>query len=90
MPLQERREKINIKDKSLTISKQCNLLSIHRSGLYYKPNAEKEENLKIMELLDKQYFETPFYGVLRLTAHFQNLGFRINIKRMRRLMKLVN
>ena len=43
-----------------------------------------------MELLDKKYFETPFYGVLRLTAHFQSLGFQINVKRMRRLMKVVN
>lgn len=90
MPLDERRERINRWDTSLSINKQCELLSIHRSGLYYKPNAEKEENLQIMELLDKQYFATPFYGVLRLTAHFQDLGYRINVKRMRRLMKLVN
>ncbi len=90
MPLQERRERIDKDNKMLNITKQCELLSIHRSGLYYKPNAEKDENLQIMELLDKQYFETPFYGVLRLTAHFQNLGFQINVKRMRRLMKVVN
>lgn len=90
MPLQERRERIDRNDKKLNISKQCELLSIYQSGLYYKPNAEKEENLQIMELLDKQYFDTPFYGVLRLTAYFQNLGFRINVKRMRRLMKIVN
>ncbi|WP_185146999.1 hypothetical protein [Chryseobacterium echinoideorum] len=55
MPLQERRERIDENDKSLTISKQFNLLSIHRSELYYKPNVEKEENLKIMELLEKEY-----------------------------------
>ena len=90
MPMQERREKIDKDGKVLNISKQCELLSIHRSGLYYSSAVEKEENLQIMELLDKQYFETPFYGVLRLTAHFQNLGFKINVKRMRRLMKLVN
>ncbi len=90
MPLDERRERVNKGDTTLSVSKQCELLSIHRSGLYYTPNAEKEENLEIMKLLDKQYFETPFYGVLRLTAHFQNLGYKINVKRMRRLMKLVN
>jgi putative transposase len=90
MPLQERRERIDRNDKKLNISKQCELLSIHRSGLYYSPVAEKEESLQIMELLDKQYFDTPFYGVLRLTAHFHKLGFSINVKRMRRLMKIVN
>lgn len=90
MPLQERREKINRNGKSLNINKQCELLSIHRSGLYYSPVAEKEENLQIMELLDKQYFDTSFYGVIRLVAHFQGLGFSVNVKRMQRLMKLVN
>jgi putative transposase len=89
-PLQERRESVDKNDKTLSINKQCELLSIHKSGLYYTPNPEREENLEIVNLLDKQYFETPFYGVLRLTALFQNLGFNINVKRMRRLMKLVN
>jgi putative transposase len=44
MPLQERRERIDRNDKKLNISKQCELFSIHRSGLYYSPVAEKEEN----------------------------------------------
>ena len=28
----------------LSIRRQCDLLSIHRSGLYYKPKEEKAEN----------------------------------------------
>jgi putative transposase len=70
--------------------KQCNLLSIHRSGLYYKPVIEKDENLKIMRLMDEQYFETPFYGALKLLNLLKEQGFTINIKRVRRLMKKIN
>jgi len=74
----------------LSIAEQCDVLNIHRSGLYYKPLPESNENLEIMSILDKQYFKTPFYGVLRLTAFLNNEGFRVNSKRVRRLMRLMN
>jgi putative transposase len=74
---------------SLSISAQCQLLSVSRSSLYYVPSGESEENLAIMRQLDEQYFATPFYGVLRLTALLILAGFKVNKKRVRRLMKLM-
>jgi putative transposase len=74
---------------SLSVARQCRLLGIHRSGLYYKPCSESEENLIIMRLLDEQYFKTPFYGVRRLTAWLQGQGYFINRKRVSRLLKLM-
>jgi len=74
----------------LSLIKQCDLLTIHRSGLYYSPLLESDENLEIMRKLDEQYFKTPFYGVLRLTALLQQEGYQINEKRTRRLMKLIH
>jgi putative transposase len=74
---------------SLSITGQCRLLGIHRSGLYYQPCSESEETLGIMRQLDEQYFKTPFYGVRRLTVWLQSLGYIINRKRVSRLMKLV-
>lgn len=88
-PLDERRNLVE-KSHDLSQEKQCDLLNIHRSGLYYMPVEECEENLKIMRLLDEQYFETPFYGALKLVELLKEMGFSINIKRVRRLMKLVN
>ena len=76
--------------KEMSISRQCEVLDIHKSALYYTPIPEKEENLKMIELLDKQYFETPFYGALRLTALLQRQGFLVNVKRVRRLMKIID
>lgn len=88
-PLDERRKMVE-KTIELSQQKQCNLLNIHRSGLYYRPLEESEENLKIMRLLDEQYFKTPFYGALKLLELLQENAFTVNIKRVRRLMKLVN
>lgn len=74
----------------LSISTQCQLLTITRSSFYYIPLGESEDNLAIMRQLDEQYFSTPFYGVLRLTALLILAGFKVNKKRVRRLMKLMN
>lgn len=74
----------------LSVSAQCRLLSLNRSKFYYIPTGESEENLAIMRQLDEQYFKTPFYGALRLTAILILSGYKVNIKRVRRLMKIVN
>ena len=84
--MKERREMIDKKHRSLSVAEQCRLLGLHRSGLYYTPSSESEENLTIMRLLDEQYFKTPFYGVRRLTVWLQSLGYAVNRKRVRRLM----
>jgi putative transposase len=42
-----------------------------------------------MRLLDEQYTKTPFYGVLRMTAQLRTLGYEVNEKRVRRLLRLM-
>lgn len=90
MSVKERIKLIDQQSAELSIVKQCELLEVHRSGFYYQPKEESEENLKIMELLDKQYFKTPFYGCRKMTAWLQNQGFVVNRKRIKRLMKIIN
>ena len=89
MPLAKRYSFIEPQNNRLSIVKQCAILSVHRSKYYYEPIAESAENLSIMLWLDKQYFDTPFFGVLRLTTELQSLGYAVNAKRVRRLMKFV-
>jgi len=75
----------------LSLKEQCKTLSIHRSGLYYKPKGESLLNLKLMKAIDKQFLEHPYYGVERMTDYLnQDLGYGVNIKRVRRLYKLMN
>ena len=89
MPLAKRCSFIEPNNRQISIAKQCTFLNINRSKYYYEPVAETPENLAIMLWLDKQYYATPFYGVLRLTTELNSLGYNVNTKRIRRLMKLV-
>jgi len=88
-PISERLAMIDKSNNDLSIKGQCELLGISRSSFYYKPVPESEENLAIMRYLDEQYMETPFYGVERLLVSLVIMGYKINVKRLRRLMKLV-
>ena len=44
---------------SLSITRQCQLLSISRSGYYYQPRSENAYNLTLMRLIDEQFLLTP-------------------------------
>ncbi|NBC81786.1 MAG: IS3 family transposase [Bacteroidetes bacterium] len=73
----------------LSLRKQCDLLSVHRSGIYYKPRGEKQENLEIMRLMDEHYLKHPTEGVLRMQDFLFAMGFVVNHKRVRRLLRLM-
>ncbi len=73
----------------LSVGKQCALLAISRSSFYYEPKGETDMNLDLMQKIDKQFLETPFYGVRQMTWHLRNEGHLVNEKRIRRLMRLM-
>ncbi|WP_135428710.1 IS3 family transposase [Pseudotabrizicola sediminis] len=73
----------------LSVGAQCQLLSISRSSFYYTPQGETAMNLDLMLKVDKQFLDTPFYGVRQMTWHLQNEGHAVNEKRIRRLMRLM-
>ena len=75
-------------NEKLSIRQQCVLLGLCRTSLYYTASEETAENLEIMQLLDRQYAITPFYGQRRLQAWLAEMGYPVNIKRLRRLMGL--
>lgn len=86
--MKERRELID-NEGDFSVRKQCELLSIHRSGLYYKPQGEKAENLEIMRLIDEHYMKHPTEGVIRMQDMLFSLGIIANHKRVRRLLRLM-
>lgn len=71
----------------LSLRRQCTLLGLARSMLYYEPKGPDPEDLALMRLLDEQYLKTPFYGSRRMRQHLQGLGHRVNRKRVQRLMR---
>lgn len=75
--------------EAISINRQCELLGISRSGYYYEPVGESALNLEIMGLLDKQYTLTPFYGAERMHQFILSRGYSVNIKRIRRLLRMM-
>lgn len=71
----------------IPITRQCELLGLPRSSFYYKPVPVSDFNLHLMKLIDRQYTEMPFYGVPRMTAWLRRQGYRVNRKRIARLMR---
>jgi putative transposase len=73
----------------LSLVRQCALLGLNRSSLYYRPTGVDEYDLELMVLIDRQYLETPFYGSRRMAAWLRAQGHRVNRKRVKRLMRLM-
>ena len=84
-----RQKLVEIPGTVLSIRRQCQLLSLTRSNLYYAGQLENPENLSIMEAIDRQYLKTPFYGIRKMTVELNNQGLLVNHKRVQRLMRLM-
>jgi len=73
----------------ISIRRQCELPDVNRSGVYYEPVGESEENLLFIRLLDEQYTRAPFYGSRKMTEWLATKGYEVNRKRVSRLMDLM-
>ena len=73
----------------LSIRRQCSLLLLTRSNLYYHPKGESAENLHFMAIIDKQFLETPWYGSRQMARYMQRQGHKCGRHRVRRLMRLM-
>jgi putative transposase len=73
----------------LSVRRQCELLGLCRSSLYYQPAAETGENLRLMRLIDEEYTAHPFSGSRKLTRWLVQQGEAVNRKRVQRLMRLM-
>lgn len=82
-----RRELVEPDNEKISVLRQCELLGLNRTGLYYRVRTQSVEDGELMRLIDEQYTRTPFYGYRRMTVYLQQLGFRVNHKRVRRLMR---
>jgi len=70
------------------VARQCHLLGINRSGLYYQPKGHSDDDLMLMKLIDRQYLATPFYGARKIAVELKKQkGLSVNRKRVRRLMQ---
>ena len=87
MPISDRTSWVNINDKQCSVRRQCQLAEISRNRVYYKAVPESLENLAIMRAIDERYLNHPEYGYPRMTDWLRDEGYKVNSKRVARLMR---
>jgi putative transposase len=77
---------VNKDHPKLSLTKQCDLLNIHRSGTYYQIKGESKLNLKLMRLIDEHYLDHPEKGARRMWVWLtKDLGYKVSLNRIERL-----
>ncbi len=80
---------IDVNDAMITVSRQCELLGLSRSSLYYQSIRDDSLNVHLMNLIDAEYTRHPFYGYPRMTEWLKRQGYNVNKKRIARLMRIM-
>ena len=75
------------RDGPLSLSRQCGLLGVSRSSLYYRLKGQRAENLALMRRMDELHMAYPFYGSRQLMRHLRREGVTAGRHRIRRLMR---
>lgn len=84
----QKRALIDPGDPGVSVRRQCGLLGLARSNVYYEPVAEPEEDLRLKRLIDEEYTRYPFYGVRRMHTWLrEDCRAEVNHKRVQRLMR---
>ena len=81
MSRERRREMVDREHPALSTVRQCALIGISRSSVYYRPRGHSQKDLAVMKLIDRQYLATPFYGSRRMKVWLDRQGHPVNRKR---------
>lgn len=90
MPFEDKLKLIEKDHPVLSVRKQCELLQLNRSSIYWERKPEvTEEDLLVMNAIDELYTKRPYFGVRRITSHLEVPGVVVNHKRIARLMAVM-
>lgn len=89
MSVTEKRALIEPGHPVISLRKQCELIGLPRSGYYREPMPESVENLELMRLIDEEYTRHPFFGSRQMRNYLKRQGYKVNRKRVQRLMRLM-
>ena len=74
----------------LPVTRQCALLDLPRSTFYHVPGSVSEEELELMALIDRCHLKHPFHGSRRIRDWLEDHGYRVNRKKVQRLMRTMD
>jgi len=73
----------------ISLSRQCRILRISRSSLYYTPVGFSPDTLALMRQIDRVFTQYPFFGSRQIAAYLPRSGYHAGRHRIRRLMKIM-
>ncbi len=85
----ERKAMITREHPELSLSRQCEVLSISRSSFYHAPKGESPTTLALMRRIDGLFLKYPFYGSRQMARQLRRDSVRVGRHRVRRLMRLM-
>jgi putative transposase len=74
---------------TIPVTTQCKLLRLNRSTYYYRSTDETPENIELMRLIDEIHMGNITWGSRKIRDHLRNRGWKVNRKRIQRLMSLM-
>ena len=74
---------------NLSLSKQCAILGLNRTSIYYTLKGEIKENLEMMQKIDAEHMDHPAKDVVGMTYFLLEGGYKVGVRRVRRLMRLM-
>lgn len=77
------------KEAELSVTRQCGLLDLNRSGIYYKPVPQSEQEMELMRLIDEIHLAFPFYGSRKIRDELWAKDYDVGRDKVRRLMRLM-
>ena len=86
----QKRLLIDVKHPKISVARQCRLLGLSHSSLYYQSVPVPVENLTLMRLLDEEYTRHPFLGVIKLTDWLKKHDYpHVGTRRTRHLLRFM-
>jgi len=77
------------KEDKLSVTRQCALLDLNRTGIYYKPVPQNAQELALMRQIDEIHLAFPFYGSRKIRDELWAKGNDVGRDKVRRLMRLM-
>lgn len=75
------------KEDKLPVTRQCEILDLNRSGIYYKPVPLSAVEIELMRQIDEIHLLYPFYGSRNIRNELWSRGYNVGRDKVRRLMR---
>ena len=89
LSVESKRAAIDWGHPKMSVARQCELLGLNRSTLYYEPRPEDQLNIELVHIIDRVHTDYPVIGYRKITDLLQRAGHEVNHKRVERLMGLM-